>query len=177
MHLFLLRKGRLKYYRISKKGDEVLLWWVSPGEIFGMAALVTTPLRYIGTAEAVDDSELLVWSRKKIRLLAAEHEQLSQNALTILTHYLSEYADRLVGLASETAEQRLAHTLLRLGERIGHVRSGGVELAITNEHLSSLADVSAFTASRQLQLWERQGVLRKSRGKILILSPESFVTD
>jgi len=143
-HLFRLRKGRVKYYRITQKGDEVLLWWVSPGEIFGMAALVTMPLRYIGTAEAVDDCELLVWSRKRIRQLAAENGQLAQNALTILTHYLSEYADRLVGLVSDTAEQRLAHTLLRLGHRIGRVQSGGVELSITNENLGSLADVSAL---------------------------------
>jgi CRP/FNR family transcriptional regulator, nitrogen oxide reductase regulator len=175
--LFLLKKGKVKYYRVTKKGDEVLLWWVSPGEIFGIPALAASPLRYIGTAQAVDDCELLVWSRKKIRHLAATHDQLSQNALAILFHYLSEYADRLVGLVSETAGERLAHTLLRLGHRTGRVRPEGVEVAITNEHLSSLADVSAFTASRQLKQWERQGILQKGRGKILIVSPESFVND
>ena len=175
--LFLLRKGKVKYYRVTKKGDEVLLWWVSPGEVFGIAALGPSLSRYIGTAEAVDDCELLVWSRKKIRQLAAMHDQLSQNALAILLHYLSEYADRLVGLVSETAEHRLAHALLRLGNRAGRVRPEGVEVAITNEHLSSLADVGAFTASRQLKQWEREGILQKGRGKILIISPESFVND
>jgi CRP/FNR family transcriptional regulator, nitrogen oxide reductase regulator len=175
--LFLLKKGKVKYYRVTKKGDEVLLWWVSPGEIFGIAALAASPLRYIGTAQAVDDCELLVWNRQKIRQLAATHDQLSQNALAILFHYLSEYADRLVGVVSETAGERLAHTLLRLGHRTGRVRPEGVEVAITNEHLSNLADVSAFTASRQLKQWERQGILQKGRGKILIVSPESFVND
>jgi CRP-like cAMP-binding protein len=57
------------------------------------------------------------------------------------------------------------------------VRPEGVEVAITNEHLSNLADVSAFTASRQLKQWEREGILQKGRGKILIVSPESFVND
>jgi CRP/FNR family transcriptional regulator, nitrogen oxide reductase regulator len=177
VRLFLLKKGKVKYYRVTRTGDEVLLWWVSAGEIFGIAALAASPLRYIGTAQAVDDCELLVWSRKKIRQLAAAHDQLSQNALAILFHYLSEYADRLVGLVSETAGERLAHTLLRLGHRTGRVRSEGVEVAITNQHLSSLADVSAFTASRQLQQWEREGILRKGRGKIVIVSPESLVNE
>jgi CRP-like cAMP-binding protein len=175
--LFLLRKGKVKYYRVTKKGDEVLLWWVSSGEAFGIAALGPLSLRYIGTAETIDDCELLVWSRQKIRHLAAEHEQLFQNALALLFHYLSEYSDRLVGLVSETAEHRLAHTLLQLGNRTGRVRPQGVEVAITNEHLSNLADVSAFTASRQLKQWEREGILQKGRGKILIVSPESFVND
>jgi CRP-like cAMP-binding protein len=175
--LFMLRRGKVKYYRVTRKGDEVLLWWVSQGEAFGIAALSPLPLRYIGTAEAIDDCELLVWNRKKIRHLAAIHDQLSQNALAILLHYLSEYADRLVGTVSETAEHRLAHTLFRLGNRTGRMRPEGVEVSITNEHLSSLADVSAFTASRLLQQWEREGILHKCRGKILMVSPESLVTD
>jgi CRP-like cAMP-binding protein len=175
--LFLLRKGKVKYYRLSRKGDEILLWWVSPGEIFGIGALAPAPLRYIGTAEAIGDCELLVWSRKKLRQLVANNNQLAQNALAILMHFLSEYADRLVGLVSETAEHRLAHTLLRLGDRTGHMTPEGVEIAITNEHLSGLADVSSFTASRQLKQWERQGILQKGRGSILIVSPESLVTE
>ncbi len=70
--LFLVRKGKIKYYRVTRKGDEVLLRWVTPGEILGIAALSASPLRYIGTAEAIDGCELLVWSRKKIRHLAAD---------------------------------------------------------------------------------------------------------
>jgi len=175
--LFLLRTGKVKYYRLSRKGDEVLLWWVSPGEIFGIGALAAAPLRYIGTAEAIGDCELLVWSRKKIRQLVANNNQLAQNTLAILMHFLSEYADRLVGLVSETAEHRLAHTLLRLGNRTGQMTPEGVEIAITNEHLSSLADVSSFTASRQLKQWERQGILQKGRGSILMVSPESLVRE
>jgi CRP-like cAMP-binding protein len=176
-HLFLLRKGKVKYYRLSRKGDEVLLWWVSPGEIFGIGALAAAPLRYIGTAEAIGDCELLVWSRKKIRHLVANDNQLAQNALVILLHFLSEYADRLVGLVSESAAHRLAHTLLRLGSRTGHMTPEGVEITITNEHLSSLADVSSFTASRQLKQWARQGILQKGRGSIRIVSPESLVAE
>jgi CRP-like cAMP-binding protein len=175
--LFLLRKGKVKYYRLSRKGDEILLWWVSPGEIFGIGALAAAPLRYIGTAEAIGDCELLVWSRKKLRHLVANNNQLAQNALAILMHFLSEYADRLVGLVSESAEHRLAHTLLRLGDRTGHMTPEGVEIAITNEHLSGLADVSSFTVSRQLKQWERQGILQKGRGSILIVSPESLMTE
>ncbi len=175
--LFLLNTGRVKYYRITKKGDEVLLWWITPGEIFGIGSLLATPVRYIGTAESVEGCELFVWSHKKIRQLAAAYPRLAENALHIVLHYISEYSDRLIGLISETAEQRLARTIIRLGRRMGHVQSDGVELAITNESLGGLADVSPFTASRQLKQWEREGILQKDRGKILIVSPERLLVD
>jgi CRP-like cAMP-binding protein len=175
--LFQLTEGTAKYFRVTKTGDEVLLWWLSTGDTFGIGALLAGPLRYIGTAQAIDNCELLVWSQERIRSLAATYELLAENALSIILYYLAAYADRLVGLTTETAEQRLARTLLQLSHRAGRVRSTGVELAITNEDLSGLANVSAFTASRHLQKWEREGVIKKSRGKVQILSPESLPID
>jgi DNA-binding transcriptional regulator YhcF (GntR family) len=46
-----------------------------------------------------------------------------------------------------------------------------------NEDLASMANVSAFTASRQLKQWERQGIVKKQRGKVSVLSPESLLID
>ena len=175
--LFLLRKGRVKYYRVTKKGDEVLLWWVAPGDVFGIGSLLSTPLPYIGTAEAIDDCEMLVWSRKRIRSLAATNELLAENAIQISMHYMAACVDRLVGVTSDTAEQRLVRTILLLGRRFGHAGSSGVELSITNEYLGRLANVSPFTASRYMKQWVRQGAIQKRHGKILILSPETLLID
>src|SRR5262249_3202027 len=96
--LFQLTEGAAKYFRVTKNGDEVLLWWLSKGDTFGLAALLGQPLHYIGTAQAMDDCELLVWCHEKIRSLARDYEVLAENALYIVLYYLAAYADRLVGL-------------------------------------------------------------------------------
>src|SRR5262245_16614160 len=175
--LFQLIEGTAKFFRVTKNGDEVLLWWLSSGDTFGIATLLAGPVQCVGTAQTVDDCELLVWNQEIIRPLADTYPLLAQNALSIALFYLATYADRLVGLTTDTAEQRLARTLLQLSKRIGHVHPDGVDLAIKNEDLSGLANVSAFTASRQLKKWERQGVIRKERGKIHIFSPDSLLID
>jgi CRP-like cAMP-binding protein len=54
---------------------------------------------------------------------------------------------------------------------IGHNVAGGVELDVTNEELANAANVTAFTASRVLSAWQRIGVVKKSRGKILLRQP------
>jgi DNA-binding transcriptional regulator YhcF (GntR family) len=46
-----------------------------------------------------------------------------------------------------------------------------------NEHLARMANVSPFTASRQLKDWERRGIIKKSRGKIVIVAPEALLFD
>jgi CRP-like cAMP-binding protein len=52
-----------------------------------------------------------------------------------------------------------------------------VELEVTNEQLSALADVSIFTTSRTMSKWARKGFISKERGKVFIRVPEALVTD
>ncbi|HEY2168210.1 MAG TPA: helix-turn-helix domain-containing protein, partial [Candidatus Angelobacter sp.] len=71
--------------------------------------------------------------------------------------------------------QRLAAILVNLAQGIGHKVPTGVELDVTNEELAQAANVTHFTASRLLSHWQRQGALVKTRGKILLRSPENLL--
>ena len=175
--LFLLREGNIKYYRLTGKGDEMLLYWLSPGDTFGLSTLLKDPPGYIGSAEANKDCTLWVWSHSSIRKLCGVYPQLSENALGITMGYLAAYADRHAGILTRTAHQRLAHTIIQIGHRAGRPHPAGVDIDITNEQLSGLADVGVFTVSRLLSRWERQGTIAKSRGRIRIHAPEKLLTE
>lgn len=174
--LFLVRKGNIKYYRVTDQGEEVLLWWLSPGDIFGMSAFLPNPLGYIGSAEAASDCTLWAWDHATIRNLSTVYRQLSENALRITLGYLAAYVDRHTRMSTRTARQRLAYTLLQLGHRSGQTHPAGVDIDITNEQLGGLADVGSFTVSRLLGRWERQGTIAKGRGRVRINAPEKLLT-
>jgi CRP-like cAMP-binding protein len=171
-HLFLLCSGRVKYYRVTGQGDEVLLALLIPGDVFGLATFLAQPCNYIGTAEAMRSCEVLVWEHSKIREISGLFPQLAANAYSITLRYLAGYASRHVNLVTKTAEQRLARTLLNLAYRTGDVHPLGVELQVTNQQLGALADVGTFTASRLLNAWKRKGMVTKNRGRVLIQTPE-----
>jgi CRP/FNR family transcriptional regulator, nitrogen oxide reductase regulator len=59
-----------------------------------------------------------------------------------------------------------------LAEGIGQKVPGGVELDIRNEELANDANISIFTASRLLSAWQREGILVKRRGKVLLRFPD-----
>ena len=172
--LFLIRTGEVKFSRTTPEGREVVLGLLGPGDAFGLGTLLSEPTEYVGAAQALLAGEAFVWTHALLRKLCASCQRLSENALRIALGYVSEYADRHIGLISKTAEQRLADTLVRLGLRFGRIVPGGVEVDIKNEHLASLADVNFFTASRLLNGWKRSGTIRKSRGAIKILRPEAL---
>lgn len=173
--LFLLKSGRAKFYRLTSSGNEVLLSTLGPGDAFGLGNLLAPPPACVGTAETTRDSELFVWQPRRIRRLAEKYPRLAQNALGIVLRRLAAHFDRLVQLTACSAEERLAHVLLRLSKECGAIVPSGAHLAITNEELAAEAHVSPFTVSRLLNVWARTGALSKSRGQVFIKSPEKLI--
>ncbi len=169
--LFLLTKGRARYFFDEHGGRHILLHWLAVGELIGGMALLAKPASYLLGSEAVRECNLLVWDRATIRGLVAQYPVLLENALATASDYLAWYLGAHVALTCHSAEQRLAGVLGSLAEVIGQNVPGGVELDVTNEELANAANVTAFTASRLLSAWQRRGVVKKSRGKILLRHP------
>jgi CRP/FNR family transcriptional regulator, nitrogen oxide reductase regulator len=173
--MFLLRSGKVRFVRATEAGDAVIMRWLAPGDCFGIGSLLAGPVAYMGTAEAVDDGRVYQWDGRTFQAAAARHPRLAQNALTIVLRYFKDYGDRHLALLSATAGQRLARTLTALGSGTGRVLPSGVEIDISNRDLGSLADVSVYTVSRQLQRWEREGHVVKHRQRILLRHPEALL--
>jgi len=173
--LFLVVTGCVDYYVANEAGRDILLRRLTAGDVFGVGSFLSKPIGYIGTAKAAQETQVLEWKDRVIRQLAKTYPQLSENALRTVLRYLALYAKRHIGLVSNTAQERLACALSSLGSRTGHAVPAGVEIGIKNEDLASLADVSFFTASRVLKDWDRHGVVEKSRGKVIIRSPEKLL--
>jgi CRP/FNR family transcriptional regulator, nitrogen oxide reductase regulator len=174
-HLFLLRIGRVDYYVETDDGRQVLLRRLIPGNVFGVAAFLSHPTGYLGTAKAIEKSEALRWEHRVVRQLGKSYPRLAENALRITLKYLALYAQRHLRLVSNSASQRVASVLTGLGAQTGHLSRSGLEININNEDLASLADVNFFTASRLLKEWEREGVVEKRRGKVLLRTPERLL--
>ena len=172
--LFLIVKGRARYFYTSEEGRKLLLFWLTPGDIFGGASLLSDPSTYLVSTETVKETTLLVWDRATIRRLAAIYPRLIENALGFASDYLAWYLSTHVALATHTARQRLARVLVCLAQSIGQKVAEGFQFDATNEELAGAANITTFTASRLLNEWQRSRALIKRRGKILLLSPQKL---
>jgi len=173
--LFVLTSGRAQLGRPARSGRELLMGILAPGDVFGIVSLVTGGAEYMGTAKAMEAAEVLVWERDTMQRFARTYPQLTGNALQMALTFVAQFAERHELLIAATAEHRLARALTRLGAQTGGPATDGVEVRITNEQLGALADVSSFTASRQLNKWAREGAVRKHRGTVQILAPDQLL--
>jgi CRP/FNR family transcriptional regulator, nitrogen oxide reductase regulator len=174
-YLYLLTRGRARYFFMTEDGHKLLLFWLSPGEIIGGSALLANPSSYLASTETLKDSQVLVWDRSSIRALAARYPRLLENALVTASDYLAWYVATHVALTSHSARKRLGGILVCLAGLIGQKVPGGLEFDATNEELASAANITQFTASRLLSEWQRNLALQKRRGKVLLCSPEKLL--
>ena len=175
-HLFLLLRGRARHFFITPDGQKTLLLWLPPGDTFGGAAFLSKPFQYLVSTETVKSSYVLVWDRATMRGFAGRCPRLVENALLIAFDYLVAYRAMHVSMTRHTARQRLATVLVNLASGIGQEVAGGVELDVNNEELANEANVTLFTASRLLSEWQRNGIVVKNRGKVLLRFPEQLLS-
>jgi len=174
--LFLLTSGLGKQFVITSDGRKIILDWLSAGRFFGGAALVSTPFRYLASTEVVSDSSALVWDRKTVRELVLKIPKLLDNAVSIaITENIAWSIATRVSLVTEDAAGRIANLLISLACGIGEMVENGIKVQVGNEELAAGANVTPFTASRVLSEWQREGILKKGRGRVVLQRPELLI--
>jgi len=174
-HIFMVLAGAVQSFFLTEGGQKLYIHWYPPGDMFGGMALVSRPSVYLLSSEALKNSSTLVWERATIRILAAQHPKLLDNALSIASNYLNLSIATRVSLSCHTARQRLAVVLANLASGIGHEVPGGIELSVRNDELAAAANITLFTASRIMSEWERRKIVKKTRGKVVVRSPEQLL--
>jgi CRP-like cAMP-binding protein len=175
--MFLLLEGRARHFTMTREGEKLVVDWISPGNVIGIAALLKKRTRYLVSSESVVDSTVLEWKHDVILPLARRSPALLENALAICADYLARYRDLHIAVSYDTADKRVARVLDRMIREIGHKVSGGIELKISNEELAHEASVTVFTVSRLLSEWKRKGFLAKGRGTIVLHLPVQLLKE
>ena len=173
-HLYLLWDGLARFFFDTPK-KKLSSSLITPGRIFGGAALAIPPYCYLASTETIQNSIVLAWNGRTIRELTNQLPQLLLNVYMETTTYLLWLIGMYSALAVDTAETRVAHILLEYVSSIGKRTPKGIEIDITNEELADTVNITPYTASRLIQRWEKAGVIHKSRGKI-VLSANFFLS-
>jgi CRP-like cAMP-binding protein len=169
---FVLLHGHLRVYKLTPDGQQVVVRFVSPGEVFGVAMAIGRPT-YPATATAVVDSVALVWPSAAWPRLIDRHPALAVNTLQTVGSRLQDAHTRVVEMSTEQVERRIAHTLLRLAQQSGRKVETGVQIdfPISRQDVAEMTGATLHTVSRVLSAWEEKGLVEGGRQKITIREP------
>jgi CRP-like cAMP-binding protein len=174
--LFVLLHGHLRAVKVTPDGQQVVVRYIVPGEIFGVAVAIGLTT-YPATALAVVDSIALVWPSAAWPRLVARHPALAVNAMQTVGSRLQDANTRIVEMATQQVERRVAHALLRLAQQAGRKVEAGVEIdfPISRQDVAEMTGTTLHTVSRILSAWEQQGLVASGRQRIVICKPHQLL--
>jgi CRP-like cAMP-binding protein len=116
------------------------------------------------------DSTAACWSAAQFKELMHHYPQIASNALAMVGERAEQMLQRVREVTTESADQRIAKTLIRLLEQQKNSSRDG-ELHISGQELAELSDTTLFTVSRAIATWKRDGILEGGRNRLQILAP------
>ena len=172
---FVLLKGYVRATKTTADGDEIVVRYVSPGEMFGVAVTIGLD-QYPATAVAVVDAVVLAWPSTSWPTLSAKYPGFASHALRTVGARLQEAHERIAELTTEEVERRIARVLLRLAEQAGRAVTGGVEIEfpLRRQDVAQLTGTTLHSASRVLSRWEEENVVVSNRQHIVVRDSASL---
>lgn len=161
-YFYVIAQGRIKVVKHASSGKEFIIAFFEPGEMFGEVA-VFEGRSYPASAQAIPASKVLGINRQNFLDFLATRPKVALRIINILGGRLRDAQGRLKDLAGERVEQRLARILLMLASRMGNT------LPFTRQELADMAGMTTETAIRLTGGLSERGIIRTSRGQLVIL--------
>jgi CRP-like cAMP-binding protein len=169
--------GRVKVYKATPAGKEVILEIFGPGDPLGAtAAYEGRP--FPATAVALEDTECVLIPRASFFALLEQHPSLVRGLLTGLTHRLVELTTRIADLSGARVEARFARVFLKLAKDIGRNGEGGtfVPLALSRQELADLTGTTIETCIRIMSRWGKEDIVKTDKDGFTLLDSGALET-
>ncbi len=173
--IFVLRKGRVKVYRLATDGREQIIGIFTDGQPFGLVVLLDgSP--YPATAEAVEETHVYMFRTKDLQPLLANNPNLTGTVMVAAANRLRQAQDRVHGLAVQGVHGRLASLLLDLARDRGRPVAQGWEMDVplTHQELGGLIGASRETVTRVLADFRREKAVELHGQNLLRLNEQKL---
>jgi CRP-like cAMP-binding protein len=173
--LFILKRGRVRIFRISTDGRALTTAIMTPGTIFGEMVLLGQSM-HDNYAEALDEAVVCVLSRACVQKYLLSDARISARISEILGQRLREMERRLSDSVFKSVPQRIASTLVALAgqQRRYGLASRAPVVALTHEQIAALVGTSRETATKILGDFAELGLIRLGRGRVTLLDADGI---
>lgn len=159
-YLFAVASGEVRTSKSHAAGRVIELERLHPGDLFGLAALVSAEA-HGESAQGVVAGEAWRVPRRVVQSFLAEDPAIARGLLAIVAERLQQAHDRLCSFASDSVTARMARVLLET--------PNGERLETKRRILGEAAGTTVETAIRVLRSFERAGWIEGGVGWVRLL--------
>jgi CRP-like cAMP-binding protein len=168
--LYTVVTGRVKVFKMTARGTDVILEIFGPGDPVGAVAVYESRA-YPATAVALESTTCVLIPRQAFFTLLETHPTLVRGLLVGLTHRLVELTTRLTELSGGRIESRLARFFLKLAHDMGQQRPDGVfiPLVLSRQEIADMIGTTIETSIRIMSRWGKQDIVHTDKDGFLVV--------
>ena len=170
-------KGRVKVFKMTPAGKDVILEIFGPGDPLGaVAAYEGRP--FPASAVALEDTSVLRVPREAFFSLLEQHPTLVRGLLAGLTLRLAELANRVAELSGGRVEPRFARLFLKLAHEQGRHERGGmfVPVPLSRQELADMTGTTVETSIRIMSRWGKQRIVLTEKDGFVVIDTAELET-
>ena len=145
----------------TQAGKDVLLDLLTRGEFFGSLSGLGEDT-YPDTAVAQTQVCILSIDKEAFVQILTRYPSVSLKVIGIMSERLRAAHERLEQLSVGTVEERIAHVLLRLGDKFGENKQGVgllIQAPLTRDDLAAMTGATTETASRVMSQFQKDRLI------------------
>ena len=166
-HIFLIKKGTIKTYKINEEGKEFNTGYYSQEQYFGFSSFIKkTP--HFENSKAITETQLYKISRDEVTSILNNNHHIIFDFINLLTSNSIANNSKLMLLAYGSVRKKTARTLLGLLDNYPIVENN--EIFITRSDLASSIGIAKETLARTLHDFKEEDIIEISPKSLKILN-------
>jgi CRP-like cAMP-binding protein len=173
--LYVVAEGKVKLMRHTWAGKDVMLDMLALGEFFGSLSTLGHD-QYPDTAQSQTAACVLSIESEEFRDILKDYPQVALKVLDITSERLKSAHETIRQLSVFSVERRIAHTLLKLGEKLGQQDKVGllIQVPLSRDDLAEMTGTTTESASRVMSQFQKDGLIESGRQWVAITDLEGL---
>jgi CRP/FNR family nitrogen fixation transcriptional regulator len=168
--VYLVVRGVVRTYKLTCDGRRQIAAFCLPGDIFGCDI---GPFHAF-TAEAVQDSEVILAKRSAVMALADESSEFASEMWQETARELTRAQEQLLLLGRKNAQEKVAAFLLEMADRTQ--ADGPIELPMSRQDIADYLGLTIETVSRTFSHMENQATIALPKSRRIELRDLEMLT-
>lgn len=163
--LYFVESGKVKVYKTSDDGRELIVKVAQPGDFLDFLALFKEDA-YTENAAALEDCTIKLVPKQDFIALVYGNRDVNARFIKMLANHVAEREQQLIELAYNSVRKRVATALSHLCDQ------SGAEIHLLREDLAALAGTAKETLIRTLTDFKNEGLINIKDGVVLVLKAD-----
>lgn len=167
--VYIITSGKVKLYKVSEDGKDIILNILHEGDIFCEDSLFTERTQAYN-AMAIEETNLETYDKSELENLILKQPKLAIKIIKAIRQKLDWYTDQITDFGIKNVRGRLENTLLRIARDHGKATDKGllVDLRLTHEDLASLVGASRVMVTNELKQLRKDKILHTEDRKFIV---------